>query len=451
MNDKGHILIRVNRKKKIKINQRVIRQCISGFSVICAYIIFEYLYVNDIFPQYEYLGYPYNLPSIKYHVISLTFALLPISFLPTRLKKPSDFGVILIYLFSYLPTAFMIRHKFRIESNILLLITLFIALVVMELYRKFDEFSPSRSRSRECVYPLKIPHSIRYLSIGLFSILILLFMWGNDFHFDLSLISEGERRLAARHLPFAFFGYLISLGQSLLTVYATYFFLVERRIIWIALLVLSSLAIFSFDGTKSTLLVPILLLLSFTVMKRYSLTVIYIFVVVLFVIALAELKFFHSNMIDNYLVRRIFSVPGLVNIIYWDFFSHHDKVFLTDSILKYLISPVYILSPQFLIGVKYFDDVTASVNTGIWMNWYAQFGFFGVIIVSILAGIVLSVVDTFTTGRHLLLGSLVCVYLGYIWAAQAFHTSFLSGGVLYLLLSLILFTRRGRLIKSSES
>ncbi len=151
------------------------------------------------------------------------------------------------------------------------------------------------------------------------------------------------------------------------------------------------------------------------------------------VLSFMEYSVFETNILGEFFVRRILAVPGFLNITYWDYFSEHEKVLLTDSIGRYVSDPVYDLSAPFLIGIEYLNDVEANANTGIWMGGFAHFGVIGVLITSAIAGLILGLIDNLTRINYFMFGTLACTYIGINWSEQMLHTSMLTGGVIYIL------------------
>jgi len=247
----------------------------------------------------------------------------------------------------------------------------------------------------------------------------------------------------SREISIPFLGYLVSIGRSLVPVYSIYFFIKERDRKYLIILALTSLAIFSLDGTKTALFIPaFLFFVSYMLVQGRSFSLIYLSLGILVLAAIIEVTLFHSGILSEILVRRIIAIPGFLNSVYWDFFSRNAKVLLTDSIGRIFIAPIYPTTAPFLIGATYFGRTTMNANTGIWMGGYAHFGVIGVFLMSVLAGLLLRVVDRYARGEQfLLLGSLTSAYFGIIWSEQMLHTSFLSGGVFYLLIILIIVTR----------
>ena len=469
----------ISMRKKQRLPNIFIR-LIAGFAISLAYFLFNYLYCTNISPAYLYQGFVCNPASLEIHFISILFALVPVVFfLPMHHRRPSDWTIVFIYLFSYLPTTFMARHVLDKNDAIILLTVLLVNLLLLNSIRRLGKKCHFNKLEYDIVgvchsVPLpdghkgysyilrrygkrtakkffavahvhKIAPATKFVLLVIFVFLVLFYLWVADFRFNLNLSSIYERRLAAREISIPMFGYVVSIGRSMLTVFSVFFFLINREKKYLLILIVFILTIFSIDGTKSVVLIPILLFaVGFIFTKGYSLYLVFLIPVVLIFLSLVEIYLFHSDILSVYFARRMYAVPGFLNAIYFDFFSQHAKVFLTDSVGRFFVPPVYPVSTTFLIGRAYFSETT-NANTGIWMGWYAHFGVIGVILVSILAGVILRFLDKRTQLRFPLLGSLVGTYIGIVWSEQMFHTSFLSDGIFYLLVVIVFVTQRNQL------
>jgi len=434
-------IARVYRKKQGNwISERLLVVLVVMFT----YFSFDYLYCTHISPGNLYLGFVCRPPSFQYHVISLAFAVIPITFLPVRFSRPSDWAITFLFLFSYLPTAFMVRHRPGDTSAVGLLCLLLIALVLLDVTRRLDTPSISRRMIQiPTFWPGRRIRTVKYTLLMLFIFLVPVYLWAGNFRIDLNWATIYDRRMDSREISIPFLGYLVSIGRSLVPVYSIYFFIKERDRKYLIILALTSLAIFSLDGTKTALFIPaFLFFVSYMLVQGRSFSLIYLSLGILVLAAIIEVTLFHSGILSEILVRRIIAIPGFLNSVYWDFFSRNAKVLLTDSIGRIFIAPIYPTTAPFLIGATYFGRTTMNANTGIWMGGYAHFGVIGVFLMSVLAGLLLRVVDRYARGEQfLLLGSLTSAYFGIIWSEQMLHTSFLSGGVFYLLIILIIVTR----------
>jgi hypothetical protein len=294
-------------------------------------------------------------------------------------------------------------------------------------------------------YTVLIPKKINWLGadklilLTLFIVLFLYILYLNNFSFNFGITNVYIRRLAARETVGRFSGYLIAICRSGLTILAVYLFAVKKKKVYLVLIILIALSIFSLDGTKSTIL-NLLFLFFVAYMLSYNSTILFfpLAFLILIVIGILEYTLLNTNIISQYFIRRMSIVPGFINTLYWDYFSTHNKVLLTDSIGKYVFGTIYELPTTFLIGLEYFNTVRMNANTGIWMGGYAHFGAAGIFMMSVFGGILLGFIDNILKYRYFLFGALTCTYIGINWCEQMLHTSVLSGGIFYIII-LIMF------------
>ena len=86
------------------------------------------------------------------------------------------------------------------------------------------------------------------------------------------------------------------------------------------------------------------------------------------------------------MIRRVFFTPARLSYLYYDFFSKHDKLLLSDSVigLQRLLPHVYDVSPLKLISDAYYSGIMDSPNTGLFGAAYMQLGILGIILQPIL-------------------------------------------------------------------
>lgn len=79
-------------------------------------------------------------------------------------------------------------------------------------------------------------------------------------------------------------------------------------------------------------------------------------------------------------------MPTWLNTMYYDFFSKHTPVFLTDEVflVKHLFPHVYNEGVLTLIGDNYFEGLVVSPNNGMFAEGYMQFGIPGVLLYPII-------------------------------------------------------------------
>jgi len=275
----------------------------------------------------------------------------------------------------------------------------------------------------------------------MFITLALFILYINNFRLHFYSLKEVYeiRRIARgiKYIPLQ--GYILAICRSLIPIVGIYLFIFRKKVSYLFITLLIAFSIFSFNASKNVLFIPIYLML-ISIYIKYSKSLIpfvFIFLAIVF-LGIFEWKLVGTSFLSEMFVRRILAVPGFLNIAYYNFFSSHSKVFLTDSILlKHFVEPIYPLPYTFLIGLEYFNNPAMNADAGIWMAGFAHFGCLGAIAVSCIGGFILGLIDNMLKKEFYYLACLVCAYLGVNWCEQALHTSVLTGGLLYIFLMII--------------
>ncbi|MBN2643282.1 MAG: hypothetical protein JXR78_16645, partial [Victivallales bacterium] len=369
------------------------------------------------------------------HATVIGFYLLPLLWLPITPKRPSDMTIWLLYMFSYAPTTFICFHiiKDPFPDAIFLLVALLIALIIVDL---------SRRHRIKLIFHLDLPIIIPLdkIIIMLSVLLCIYVVYLMKFNFNFDFVNVYERRLAIRGSSSLLTGYILSFCRSVIIIFSVYLAFVKKsRIAFLALIILS-VGIFAYDGTKSSLLIPMFLVLIYflTIFKKSNVTINFILLFFI-IVSIVEFIRLDSNITSTLFTRRIFAVPGLLNTLFWEYYSVHDKVMMADSIGRYFLGSTNVTASTFVIGYEFFDSLEANANTGIWMGSYAHFGFIGIVLLSMVSGFILGLVDNLTKTKFPVLGYLVCAYIGILWSEQMLHTSMLTGGIFYILIFLMIY------------
>jgi len=414
---------------QIRIKRKLSPRFLVLLTLLFLYGSLYYLYQVEISPSNLYLGFRFRELGWFELASSIFLFVLPTTFLPVYISRPSDLGIWSLYLFSYSPTAFMAFHVGKMESldAIWLLIVMACALFTVAFFRKFKMNSSTSIM-------INWHRLDRFFLFLVFVLTMLYVAYLGNFSIRVDVANIYERRLAARETIGLGSGYILSASRSILTILAVYLMVVKKKSIYFVFISVIVLFIFSLDGTKGTILNLLFLTVLLFIVKQYR-TILFLPLALLCLTIFGALEFniSNTNIINQYLVRRILIVPGFLNTAFWEFFSSHDKMLLTDSIGNYFFEKVYDVSAAHLIGLEYFQDSNANANTGIWMGGFAHFGLIGVFFMSLLAAFLFGLIDNLLKTRFFLLGVAICTYMGILWSEQMMHTSFLTGGVFYII------------------
>ncbi len=418
------------------MSRNKISEIILGLIIaLITYVAFLYIYKNSISPTHLYLGYNYRDLSLGVHCICVGFLLFPLLWIQIKPRRPSDVAIWLLYMFSYAPTTFVSFHVLQdpFPDALFLLMALLLALILIELSRH-HRIKLSFPLGR----PLFIPLDAIFLILSIILCVYIFYLIGYNFNLDFE--HAYVRRLAIRESSSLISGYVLAFGRSVIIIFSVYMLLVKKSKLAFITIIILSIGIYSYDGTKNALILPLFLVLIFIllVQKRSNIA---INIILLFMVlaSIVEFAYIHTDIISTYLTRRIFAVPGILNSFFWEYYSNHEKVMMADSVGRYFINASNIISPTYTIGYEYLNNIKSNANTGIWMGSYAHFGLIGILSLSMVAGFILGLVDNLTKVNFAVLGYLVCAYIGILWSEQMLHTSMLTGGIFYILISLIVY------------
>ena len=96
------------------------------------------------------------------------------------------------------------------------------------------------------------------------------------------------------------------------------------------------------------------------------------------------------------LIRRVLFVPAQLSFYYYDFFSKHQLMYLAESHLNPVLSNPYTMPTVHLIGKIYYNSPAMAANTGYLGDAYMNFGFLGMLLFSVILGILVVIMDSIT-------------------------------------------------------
>jgi hypothetical protein len=128
-------------------------------------------------------------------------------------------------------------------------------------------------------------------------------------------------------------------------------------------------------------------------------------------------------------VMRMTALPGLLTAYYYEFFSSHPYALLGHSIFKSLVDYPYAVQPPYIIAFTYFHTSTMESNANLWADAYANFGYAGIIIFSLLFAVVLWLFDSMAFGRDKRLAALVIALPAFALANTGLLTALLTNGI----------------------
>ena len=282
---------------------------------------------------------------------------------------------------------------------------------------------------------------------------LLVFAW-NGFRIDLELGSAMyDRRAAASELVHTetvsayFLATLMGVGMP----FAIADGMSRRRLLPFLVGLFSIIVIVSFNGTRSTLLFPVLCAIGIWVVSRPRLGWLHLLGVFVSLPVLSTLT--GSIYLLGITLERMQCLPAQLTAIYYEFARTTTPLLLRDmGILSWLgfNNPLGKDLPHF-IGSAFYGGDTVNANANIWASAQVELSIAGPIIASLLAGLILRLLDSIIaakgTRQAMLVGAGLCTHWALTWSNAALQTSLLSNGIVAGMVLILILPAQGRSIE----
>jgi hypothetical protein len=393
-------------------------------------ILLDYTYTSFIVPIFSYMGFGLDFDMIKYFEGWIIYVLLFL--LLNRLKKHVLYISLLISFLLVIPPIITL-YSFRSESSydFYTMIIPYAGILLMISTKKM-KIKYIRGGDKAAVALALILTSIVFLhyivTVGL-----------NHINFDLAKVYDlrKEYGLATNS---GIFGYINSWTTKVLNIFLISIFFYKRHFLMALIFLMLQILIFGFSGHKEVLFSLMLIVGLYLLSKSKKLSTIIIFSA-LGTIGTLLIYYFMTNdlMIPSILIRRAFFVPADLDYAYLDYFSSHNFLYWSNSVLKYFLHYPYDVPPVFVIG-GYLGHPNMAANTGMFGSGYMHFGIFGIIIYGVIIAFIINIIQQFNKLPIWLVNSIVLMPILTNFVSSDLLTTMLTHGLLVSLLILYLYS-----------
>jgi hypothetical protein len=394
------------------------------------------IYAFEISEKWAYLGF-LPLRSISSVLLVLFIACVYALFL-SKDKNFRNLSNLLTHYIFFIPGLIL---SSTYNSSILYLLIIILSYTLILIFSKF----PSRAFRALRLSNANFVSIIMILSGISVAILVAL---GALSRFNINILKVYDFRAdTMEEIPNIFVYLFFSVAKAVLPlalIIAIYFRSASLVIVSAFLIIL----MFGMLHQKTILFLPFvaaaLYLLSSSDRVIKYITYGFIFVVGISSIELIILKLLGGDNIalyTSFVVRRIFFLPPLVDNIYINYFFDAPKILWSSSRLGLgIIDNPYDLPAPFLIGLDIFGAEGMSANTGIIGSGYSHAGITGVVIYSVLFGLLVSLINEFgkKIGHEIVFASSISIVIS-ILISTDFTTAILTHGLLILIILFVIF------------
>jgi hypothetical protein len=388
--------------------------------------VLAWTYTSRFAPLFGYQGLVDGHPEGRAVVIMIVLAALPAAWLPISADRPSAVLLWSVYIVGYVPAVVIpIFLTADLTAVLPLALTLLAALIIVSVVSRLP---PLRVTSRH-LSPRAFLRTVTGLSIA--GSAYVLWTFGFSAVPSLSNVyaarSAFDTGLEGANWPA---GYLVPWAGNAVNPLLMALALSRRRIDLFAVALVGQILIYSDTGFKSVLfstaLVPLVYLALSLARRSYGTVAVTAIPVVLLLGTIVNAL---TSGWALTLLRRQFATPGQLNWYYFDFFSGHSRYHLSASFLHGLFTMPYSSEPAILIGQVYLPAEHPHANASLWADAFANFGTGGIVVFSIVLGLVLWVLDGSARGRDIrLIGPMVAIG-GLSLAEGALFTTLLTLGL----------------------
>jgi len=407
---------------------------LTEVAVVCFIAAFHFSYIYLIAPNYGYQGFIYAPAEPILVPVAIILAILPSLAMPLHLYKPSAFVLWLIYLVAYAPTQLVLAYTSLMPFDQLLPLQLSLAasMLAISMVPRIPALPLPRFFIPSWLFWLAI---LGYMALAYAD----LFRTFGFRRFAANLSDVYRVRLEARETlenAGRLTGYALRWLSEAINPFLMAVGLSERRRLLLYLGILGQVLVFSFDATKSTLGSIVLIIAVFYLLSRsfrtYARHFVLAFLSVFPLVAVLD-SWLGQPIYAGLLLRRLFAVPGLLTSFYFDYFSNHPYFYWTHTSYARLLGftntsyPEY-ASPGFLIGDVYFHNPAGNANANFWADGYANAGFWGIALVTLLLILLLWLYDSVSAKKDLRVALLLIAMPTYAITNTSLLTSLFSHG-----------------------
>jgi hypothetical protein len=405
---------------------------LDAFLFLIIWVVVQWLYPVFVVEYYSFMGYYFHFNIVKFIIANLWVLLL--------LKSISNKGDIRFFIEAMLLLLFVLPNAVLFEFHPLYSSVIF-TFVVIAYFIVWFVLEKVNIREK---WLSKLPVFSDKLSLYVLVLLSILFItpfiivfgfridWNVLFFKD---IYEVRRQVASFMTPAM--GYLFGNLVKVIFPVGMILALSKKKYLIFTLFFIFQFYLFLVLAHKSVFLS--LFLVSLFFIRSYKRQVRLILFSLAILLVVFHLIFIISGIImpESILLRRGLLTPALLNIYYFDFFAG-KHTYLAYSFCSHCIEYPFDLAPPHLIGREFFNNALTSANNGFLSDGFANWGYVGVILYSVLVAIYFKIIEVAKLSWKY---SGVLIIVIYTLLSSSLTTAMLTHG-LFLFLLLVLFVLR---------
>lgn len=428
------------------------RARILAIAGILAYVAcFQWMYVNYLYPFWDYFGFDYNPPGTSYILLAWLLSVVPSFWMPIQLARPSQLAYWVLYITVFIPSMFVPLYAgFSSPREILNLMT---ALFAGFAVAGFSYLVPLYS-FRYAGMPR------RWFWKGFLCLAAVLTMWmGVVFRHHAQIVSFQDiydvRNAANDVAEGSQVNYAFMLLTGAINPFLMGYGLFCKRTGLFLAGAAGQLLVYAVGGTKGSIL-SIFFIAAIALLFKAGRTAstLRITFSALALLAFSCLSYVWSGydpgplhtIVLFVILMRTLSIGGLVTAQYFAFFQHNPLTYYSHvKGMNWFLTYPYQYPIGEEIGLTYAGTTDLDATAHFWAtDGIGGLGLPGILVVSALCAAVFWALDSASQRHDPRLAALVTTYAAYNISNISLFTSLFSGGLALLIVLLYLMPPAGR-------
>lgn len=377
--------------------------------VLCYAICLHLAYGQLVAPLFTYLGFGYQTPVWGLYGVALVGVAALSAALPSRLQRPSDFVIWILFLITVVPVMLVPHYTGVVSPATSMAISFWVgsSFGLTLLIVRFASVHPGAT-----ALSLRLPPALfwaGWLAFALATVGLLAAVTGvRPLVAGLGAAYEIRDVYRVRLGGFPLLPYMLSAQAYILNPLLLVHGVRTRR--WFTVVAVTGLQYYLYTqtGFKTYLLsVPLLLAVAVVIHPRVRTAILPVGLVAGITGAAVLDVLARSILFTSLFTRRFLSVPGVLMAEYVDFFNNHVLAKLSHSVLEGWFSYPYDLPIPYLIGRYMLVVRSNAANANLYADAFANFGWVGVLVVGVLLGFVLVLADRAAHGLPIAVSAVV--------------------------------------------
>jgi len=405
--------------------------------LICVFFVaaLQFTYVNMDAPSFGYMGLKLKDLDQFWAITGFVMAALPSLWMPIKLDRPSQVAYWILYLCVIVPVMWIPYHTLNKPPE-----NFFVFSATM--LGCFFGLGLSFRLPRWHVRRPEISNEMFFASVVVLVTLMTLTVWAtNGFKLDLGLRSIYSRRRESKD-TIAMGSILSYIKGNLASAVQPFVFalgLVRKSWVLVLLSLGAGIVGFSVDGSKTSAVIPLFLLLLYPLITKFRRNfglIVPLAAGVGILLSYLLWKATNNPWVPVVTTWRLFDVKALLSGYYWEYFSTNQHMLMSDGIFRVFFDNPYPYATPEQIGLVYFGSSDTNSNSNLWSSAFADFGYPGMVVVTVVLGMIFRFIDGMSINRGFLIPAFLCSFLGMKLSDVALDTSILSHGTLMTLILL---------------